>query len=126
MTGIHVSCVAALRKHYGLPEHPVSVIEPYQMLGAVEPDLRDALGIDTVSVLPKKNLFGFSNDVPIKEAANIVPGYAINEVAVTVLLPKAALNIDAVGLTLEFEQSAECFGHAPNKWVCSYSHPPIQ
>lgn len=62
VTGLHVSCVAALRKHYGLPEHPVAVIEPYQLLGEVERDLRDALGIDTMTVLPPKNLFGFSND----------------------------------------------------------------
>ena len=62
VTGIQVTCVAALRKHYGLADHPVSVIEPYQMLGAVESDLRDALGIDTASVLPPGNLFGFRNE----------------------------------------------------------------
>jgi hypothetical protein len=63
VSGMHVTCVAALRKHYGLPEHPVPVIEPYQMLGAVEPDLREALGIDTVAVMPPKNIFGFRNEV---------------------------------------------------------------
>ena len=62
VTGMHVTCVAALRKHYSLPEHPVTVIEPYQMLGVVEPDLRDALGIDTTNVLPPVNMFGFRND----------------------------------------------------------------
>ena len=62
VTGMHVTCVAALRKHYGLPEHPVRVIEPYQMLGEVESDLRAALGIDTVTVLPPLNLFGFRNE----------------------------------------------------------------
>ena len=36
VTGIHVSCVAALRDYYGLPADPVKVHEPYQMLGLVE------------------------------------------------------------------------------------------
>jgi hypothetical protein len=59
VTGMHAMCVAALRQHYGLPEHPVFVHEPYQMLAEVEPDLRDALGIDTVGVFPPNNIFGF-------------------------------------------------------------------
>ena len=40
VTGIHVSCVAALRHHYGLAPEPVKVHEPGQMLGRVEDDLR--------------------------------------------------------------------------------------
>ena len=36
VTGIHVSCVAALRDHYGLEKRPVKIHEPYQMLGLVE------------------------------------------------------------------------------------------
>jgi len=46
VTGIHVSCVAALRDHYGLGKRPVKVHEPYQMLGWVENDLKEAMGID--------------------------------------------------------------------------------
>jgi len=62
VSGIHATCVAALRRHYGLPEHPVSITEPYQMLGEVEPDLRDALGIDTATVRPASNMFGIRNE----------------------------------------------------------------
>jgi len=62
VTGMHATCVAALRQHYGLPDHPVTIIEPYQMLGWVEPDLVEALGIDTTGVLPPGNLFGFRNE----------------------------------------------------------------
>ena len=47
VTGIHVSCVAALREYYGLEKRPVKVHEPYQMLGYVEEDLKAAMGIDT-------------------------------------------------------------------------------
>jgi hypothetical protein len=61
VTGIHVSCVAALRDYYGLEKRPVKVHEPYQMLGWIDEDLRRAMGIDVVGVFSRKNLFGFEN-----------------------------------------------------------------
>jgi uroporphyrinogen-III decarboxylase len=62
VTGIHVTCVADLRRHYGLEQRPVKVVDAYQMLGEVEADLRDILGIDTVGVLARKGIFGFANE----------------------------------------------------------------
>ncbi len=62
VTGIHVSCVAALRDHYGLEKRPVKVHEPYQMLGLIEDDLREAMGIDTVGITPRTTMFGFPNN----------------------------------------------------------------
>jgi hypothetical protein len=62
VTGLHVSCVAALRDHYGLPAHPVKVWEPFQMLGAVEGDLLTALGSDCVGVSGRGTMFGFANE----------------------------------------------------------------
>jgi len=62
ITGIHCSVVEQLRRHYGLPEHPVRICEPYQMLGHIDDDLRAALGIDTVPMLPHRTIFGFSNE----------------------------------------------------------------
>lgn len=62
VTGMHVSAVAELRQHFGLPSHPVKVIEPYQMLGEIEPDLLDLAGIDTVPMPGAKTLFGFRNE----------------------------------------------------------------
>jgi hypothetical protein len=47
VTGIHVSCVAALRRHYGLEAGPVKVIDPGQMLGELDEDLKCVIGIDT-------------------------------------------------------------------------------
>lgn len=61
VTGIHVSCVAALRDYYGLERRPVKVHEPYQMLGLVEEDLRQAMGLDVTGVFPRKTMFGFAN-----------------------------------------------------------------
>lgn len=62
LTGMHVSCVAALREHYGLPLHPVKVCEPYQMLGEVEDDLARVLGSDCVAANGRTTMFGFANE----------------------------------------------------------------
>ena len=46
VTGMHVSSVYLLRQALQLdpPGTPVKVIEPYQLLGEIQPDLMDALG----------------------------------------------------------------------------------
>ncbi|MBN1557285.1 MAG: methyltransferase [Lentisphaerae bacterium] len=62
VTGMHVRVVAALRDAYGLPPRPVKVCEPYQMLGEVEPDLMDALGIDVTALPAPNTIFGFRNE----------------------------------------------------------------
>lgn len=62
VTGIHVLTIENLRKYFGLPNNPVKVNEPYQMLGEIEDDLATILGIDTVAVPPRKTMFGFPNE----------------------------------------------------------------
>ena len=62
VTGIHVTCVAALRDYYGLEKHPVKVHEPYQMLGLIENDLQRAMGIDTEGLFRRNTMFGFPNE----------------------------------------------------------------
>jgi hypothetical protein len=42
-----------LCKAYGLPEHPVKAVEPYQILGEVEEDLRERLCGDCVILGPR-------------------------------------------------------------------------
>lgn len=62
VTGIAASAVAKLRKALlGDGRTPVRVIEPYQMLGAVDDDLAEALGVDVAPAMPRKTLFGFEN-----------------------------------------------------------------
>jgi len=63
-TGMHVSIVYAIRQAFGLDEMgtPVKVIEPYQMLGEIKPDLLDAVGADFVGVNPPSTMFGFKNE----------------------------------------------------------------
>lgn len=62
VTGVHVSCVAALRDYFGLERKPVRAIDPGQMLGEMEEDLKVALGIDTEGVFRRTNRFGFPNE----------------------------------------------------------------
>jgi hypothetical protein len=62
VTGIHVSCVSALRDYYGLEKKPVKVHEPYQMLGLIENDLKESIGIDIDGIYPYKTMFGFINE----------------------------------------------------------------
>jgi hypothetical protein len=62
VTGMHVTCIAALRDHYGLEKRPVKVWEPYQMLGWIDPDLRDALNLDVDGLIGRNTLFGFPNE----------------------------------------------------------------
>ena len=62
VTGVHVSCVAALREYYGLEKRLVKVNEPYQMLGLIEDDLQQAMGIDTQGLYRRGTMFGFRNE----------------------------------------------------------------
>lgn len=59
VTGIHVIAIEKLRKHFGLEERLVKVNEPYQMLGEIEEDLQDAMGIDVVGLYARNTMFGF-------------------------------------------------------------------
>ncbi len=61
VSGMHVSCVAKLRDHYGLEKRLVKVHEPYQMLGLIEDDLKEAIGIDVTPLTSRTNMFGFEN-----------------------------------------------------------------
>ncbi len=64
VTGMAASTVYKLRQALKLdkPGTPVKVVEPYQMLGEIAPDLRQALGVDTVGLGGLKNMFGFENE----------------------------------------------------------------
>lgn len=63
-TGMQASSVYLLRQALKLdsPGTPVKVIEPYQMLGEIQPDLMDALGVDAVALGRQKTMFGFRNE----------------------------------------------------------------
>lgn len=60
-SGMQVNAVYLLRQALGLdePGTPVKVIEPFQMLGEIKPDLIEALGVDTVGLWSTKTFFGY-------------------------------------------------------------------
>jgi hypothetical protein len=64
VTGMQVDTVYQLRQALRLdaPETPVRVVELYQMLGEIKPDLMDALGIDVIGLGLPATLFGFRNE----------------------------------------------------------------
>jgi hypothetical protein len=64
VSGMQVYSVYLLRQALGLdaPGTPVKVIEPYQMLGEVKPDLIEALGVDVVALESPKTFFGYRKE----------------------------------------------------------------
>ncbi len=59
VTGIAASSLYRLRSALGLETRPVRVHEPYQMLGYVDDDVLDALGVDIVGLSGESTFFGF-------------------------------------------------------------------
>ncbi len=53
VSGMHASSLYNLRQALKMdpPGTPVRVIEPYQMLGEIKPDLMDTLGVDVAALL---------------------------------------------------------------------------
>ncbi|MCF6270838.1 MAG: hypothetical protein L3J41_14070 [Melioribacteraceae bacterium] len=62
VTGMHVNIVASLREYYGLEKRLVKVHEPYQMLGYIDDDLKEILGVDVEGIFPLNTIFGFPNE----------------------------------------------------------------
>ena len=67
VTGIHVLAVENLRKYYGLEIKPLRITDAFQMLGEIDDELGEILGVDTIAVKSKNNSFGISNLPPYKE-----------------------------------------------------------
>ncbi len=63
-TGMHVSTVYALRQALKLDAlgTPIKIVEPYQILGEIAPDLLEALGVDVVGLSNGITMFGFRNE----------------------------------------------------------------
>lgn len=66
-TGIHCKVVEELREYYGLEKKPITIMEPCQMLGFVDDDLKEVLGIQTTPIWGIGNLFGFEQTDKVKE-----------------------------------------------------------
>ncbi len=62
VTGMNCTCIAALRDYYGLEKRPVRVHDPLQLIGIIDEDLKQALGLDVDGIPGRKNIFGFVNE----------------------------------------------------------------
>jgi hypothetical protein len=62
VTGIQATTYARLRRALGLPDGPVRIEEPFQLLAEVEEPVRRALGVDTIGLWPRDTMFGFRNE----------------------------------------------------------------
>ncbi len=64
VTGMHVDSVYRLRQalHLDPPGTPVKVVEPFQLLGEIAPDLMDVLGVDIVGLGMPGTMLGFRNE----------------------------------------------------------------
>ena len=62
MSGIMAHPLDRLRRHLGLEPRPVKVYEVFQMLGEVEADLVERLGIDVLPVEPPVQFFGLRRE----------------------------------------------------------------
>lgn len=99
VSGMHVSCIAQLREYYGLEKSPVKIIDPFQMLGEVDDELKEIIGVDIAVISPMINLFGFENkDWKLWEFENglevLVPGEfntTIDESGNTYIYPEGDL-----------------------------------
>lgn len=58
VTGIHVRVVEQLRDFFGLEKRLVKASEPFQMLGDLDDDLVEVMGIDVIGLSPPADMFG--------------------------------------------------------------------
>lgn len=63
----HVTNVAKLREYYGLEKRPVKVFDIFGMTGAMDEDLKDAIGTDVEMITPFNASFGLRTDRGWKE-----------------------------------------------------------
>ena len=62
VTGVSATAYARLRRALELPEVAPKVHEPDQLLGYVDEDVRQALGVDVVGLWGRSTIFGFKNE----------------------------------------------------------------
>lgn len=61
-TGINATTLYKLRKKLGLPQKLIRIIEPGQMLGEVDEDLRRLVGADVIGLWNPTNFYGYKNE----------------------------------------------------------------
>lgn len=57
VTGIHCRIVEALRNYYGLAPRPVKTVDAFQMLGEIDAELAEKIGVDCIGIGGPKDIF---------------------------------------------------------------------
>ena len=57
VTGIHCRIVEALRNYYGLAPRPVKIVDAFQMLGEIDAELAEKIGVDCIGIGEPKDIF---------------------------------------------------------------------
>ena len=97
ITGISASFIYKLRRELGLPDKPIPIYCPYQMLGEVDEELRRILRVDAISMWPDTNLFGFDNTPTERFTLNDGTPALVSKVFNTVYEPDGRLYQYACG-----------------------------
>jgi hypothetical protein len=66
-TGIHCLVVEGLREYYGLEKRLITIAEPMQLLGVMDDDLKEVMGIQTSSLWAAGTCYGFRQTNEFKE-----------------------------------------------------------
>ena len=66
-TGMHCEVMEKVREFYGLEKRPIKILEPTQMLGILDQDLKDVMGVQTVPFWGAGCMFGFRVEDKWKE-----------------------------------------------------------
>ncbi len=66
-TGIHCTVLEKMREFYGLEKRTIKIIEPVQMLGVIDDDLKEIMGIQTSPLWSAGTMFGFKQTDEFKE-----------------------------------------------------------
>ncbi|MEW5786124.1 MAG: uroporphyrinogen decarboxylase family protein [Bacillota bacterium] len=61
VTGIAASLIFQLREKLGLERRAVKIVDPFQMLGEIDDELKEYLQTDVACILPRQNAFGIEN-----------------------------------------------------------------
>ncbi|MCL2164993.1 MAG: methyltransferase [Oscillospiraceae bacterium] len=101
VTGMHCETVAAVRDLLGLEKRIIRIVDPYQMLGAIEDDLIEALGVDVLPlwderVMPGIRLRDFKEWKTPWGQVVLVPGdfnYTVDDIGNIQLYPQGDMSV---------------------------------
>lgn len=66
-TGIHCTVIEKMREYYGLEKRIIKIMEPVQMLGVLDDDLKEAMGVQTTPLWSAGTMYGFRQTDKFKE-----------------------------------------------------------